>query len=425
MSAMSRDWDRRSVLRAAGGIAALGGLAGLTGCGSNNGRGGGGSGSGPALSQWYHQYGEAGTLQAAKRYAKAYTKADVSIQWIPGTGYPDKLASGLLSSSGPDVFEFHPNVAMVQAKQVVPLDDIIADAKSDFTDQDLKANSWDGKVYGIRMIDDPQFLYYRKSLLAQANVTPPTTLAELIDAAHKLTTGKVKGLYLGLKSDTVAQPLIWSTGQDLLTADHKVGFASDDTVEALKLLRELYKSGSLLQGPPTDYWDPSSIDQGLCAMQFGGLWSMPVIQKTLNDDIGILPWPKSVGAKARQVVYNGGWSTYVSAKSKNIDAAKEFVKWLWITNKAYQEDWCLSYGFHIPPRKSLAAKATKLQSGTAAEAVKIFNENGIYDDPAFTPAMQTALFDAVSNVAVSGKDPKAQLDTAVSRIDTELKKLFG
>jgi hypothetical protein len=82
-------------------------------------------------------------------------------------------------------------------------------------------------------------------------------------------------------------------------------------------------------------------------------------------------------------------------------------------------------GFHIPPRKSLAAKATKLQNGSAAEAVKIFNENGIYDDPAFTPAMQTALFDAVSNVAVSGKDPKAQLDTAVSRIETELKKLFG
>jgi multiple sugar transport system substrate-binding protein len=53
MSAMSRDWDRRSVLRAAGGIGALGGLAGLTGCGSDNGRGSGGSGSGPALSQWY------------------------------------------------------------------------------------------------------------------------------------------------------------------------------------------------------------------------------------------------------------------------------------------------------------------------------------------------------------------------------------
>ncbi len=47
----------------------------------------------------------------------------------------------------------------------------------------------------------------------------------------------------------------------------------------------------------------------------------------------------------------------VSAKAKDVEAAKAFVKWLWIDNTADQEDFNLSYGFHIPPRKSLAAKA--------------------------------------------------------------------
>ena len=55
----------------------------------------------------------------------------------------------------------------------------------------------DGKVYGIRMIDDPQFLYYRKSLLEKAGVQPPTTFDELIEASRKLDNGGVKGLYLG------------------------------------------------------------------------------------------------------------------------------------------------------------------------------------------------------------------------------------
>ncbi|MET9869259.1 hypothetical protein ABZZ16_24360, partial [Streptomyces sp. NPDC006386] len=57
MSASSNmNWDRRTVLRAAMGLAAAGGLAA---CGSNTGRGGG-SGSGKGLVQYFHAYGEAG-----------------------------------------------------------------------------------------------------------------------------------------------------------------------------------------------------------------------------------------------------------------------------------------------------------------------------------------------------------------------------
>jgi multiple sugar transport system substrate-binding protein len=117
---VSRVWDRRGVLRAAAGMAALGGLAA---CGSNTGRDSGG-GSGKTISRWYHQYGEKGTQQAAQKFAKAYAKATVNVQWIAGD-YDSKMTSGLLSSSGPDVFEYHPNLQMVKSKQIVPLDDII------------------------------------------------------------------------------------------------------------------------------------------------------------------------------------------------------------------------------------------------------------------------------------------------------------
>src|SRR5690349_14646158 len=69
--------ERRRVLAAGGGVALTAVLA--SACGSNTGRGGGGSGAG--LSQWYHQYGEPGTERAVKRYAAAYKKAHVSVQW--------------------------------------------------------------------------------------------------------------------------------------------------------------------------------------------------------------------------------------------------------------------------------------------------------------------------------------------------------
>ncbi|MFF5372767.1 ABC transporter substrate-binding protein [Streptomyces sp. NPDC013187] len=418
-SAGIRAFDRRTLLRASGVAAAA---AALAACGGNTGRGGS-TGGKAAISQWYHQYGEAGTQQAALRYAKAYPGANVSVQWIPGD-YNSKLASGLVSNNGPDVFEFHPDVQMAKSGQIVPLDDVIADVKSDFTEKDLVANSVDGKVYGIRMIDDPQFLYYRKSLLEKAGVEPPTSFDELIEASRKLTKDGVKGLYLGQKAgtDALASPLIWATGGELLTPDHKVAFDTPATVAALKQMRELYTSKTLLLGAPTDWWDPSAFTQGLTAMQWCGMWAMPGIQKALGDDFGIVPLP-AVGDKGRQIVYNGGWSTYVSAKAKDVDAAKAFVKWLWITKTDYQEDWCTSYGFHIPPRKSLAAKATKLKSGTAAEAVQLFDTKGHYDDPYWTQAMMTISQDMLNNAVVSGKNPESEVAKARTRVEAELKKI--
>jgi ABC-type glycerol-3-phosphate transport system substrate-binding protein len=115
-------------------------------------------------------------------------------------------------------------------------------------------------------------------------------------------------------------------------------------------------------------------------MQWIGMWAVPGMQKVLGDDIGVIPFPK-LDAQSKPAVYSGGWTQFVSAKSANIDAAKKFVKWLWLDKADFQEDWSLNYGFHIPPRKSLAAKASKLQSGVAADTVKLNQDYGHTDNP--------------------------------------------
>lgn len=413
--------SRRTLLRAAGGAAAAGALAA---CGSNTGRSGGGD-SGKTLSQWYHQYGEAGTQQAAEKYARAYQDAKVTIQWIPGD-YDAKISSGLLAGDGPDVFEWHFNYQLAKSGQVVPLDDIIADVKSDFSEVDLAANSLDGKVYGIRMIDDPQLFYYRKSMLAKAGIAPPSTIDELIAATKALTTKDVKGLFLGNDSGVgwAGTQVLKATGQDFLTRDNKIGFDTPATTDAMLKVRELVATKGLLLGAPADWWDPSAFNQGLCAMTKNGLWAMPAIQKALGDDFGVFPTP-AFGGSGKPAIYLGGWSTFVSAKAKDVDAAKKFVRWLWIDQQQHQEDWCLNYGFHIPPRKSLAAKATKLQSGPAAETLKLTEQYGWVDNPAWTQAMNTAFTDMASNVILKGAEPKGALAGAVRTVESELKTLFG
>ncbi|MEU6200074.1 sugar ABC transporter substrate-binding protein [Streptomyces sp. NPDC047061] len=421
MSAQSNNnWSRRSIFRAAAGMAAAGTLAA---CGGNNGRGGG-SGSGKQLTQMFHAYGEAGVEQALKGYAAAYKSANVTTQWITSSDYESKLFATLLTKSAPDVFEFHPQIQMVKSGQVADLSDIIDPVKDDFNPADIKSHTVDGKIYGVRMIDDPQFFFYRPSLFEKAGVKVPETLDELIEAAAKLTTSKMKGVFLGNDLHAIISPLIWSAGADTLDDKNQIAYHTPGVVEGLKKMRKLFTSGDLLLGAPTDYWDPSSLNQGLCAMQFCGMWAMPQFQKVLGDDLGVFPFPKTIDS-GKQSVYNGGWSMFVNAKGDNVDAAKEYVKWLWIDQKKDQEDFATSYGFHIPPRTSIAASATKLKTGLPAEGVKLFNEFGHFDNIGWTQAMIQASWDVLSNCVRKAGDPEKALDQCDTTVNRELKKLFG
>lgn len=382
----------------------------------------------PSLTQWYHQYGEAGTHDAVMRYAKDYTKANVSVQWVPGTGgeYPDKVRTALIGSNPPDVFELpQPTLDQVKAGQLEPLDDIINAVKDDFSPVSLKPLTINGKIYGIKMLNDMCVIYYRKSLLQQANIEPPTTFDELIEASKKLSTGDVKGLYIGSDAGVDAWQfnLGWSTGGDFLTDDNKIVFNTDRMAAAYEKLRDLKNSGGLLPDAATFWWAPDPFMNGTCAMQWCGLWAMPQVQEALGDDFGIIPLP-SFDAEGVPVTPFGGWAEMVAAQGPNVEAAKEYVKWLWIDSAEIQKDWNVGYGFHVPPRKSTAAETEELKSGPAAEAVEILDKYGKALSPIWTSAMGTALTDAVSLIINNNADARAELDKAADKCQSELDKLL-
>ncbi|MFI2199906.1 ABC transporter substrate-binding protein [Streptomyces sp. NPDC020192] len=410
--------SRRALLAAGAGA----GVAGLiAACGSNTGRGGGGSGT--ELSQWYHQYGEAGTQQAVQRYAAAYKKAHVTVQWRPGN-YDQQTAAALLTDSGPDVFEGSPTLDQIQGGQVVDLTDLLDGVKDDFNPAVLTPKTYDGRIWGIPQTIDMQVLYYRKSLLKDAGVTPPTTLDALVDAARKLSDSKVKGLFLG--NDGGAGVLggtpLYATGLQLVTEDGKVGFDDPAAARTLGKLHQLYADKSLLLGAPADWSDPSAFIQGLTAMQWSGLWALPQVQKELGDDFGVLPFPGD-GSAGRPSVPVGAYGAAASARGRHKEAAKEYVKWLWVERTDYQEDFALSYGFHIPARISLAKRATKLKSGPAADAVRFTTDHGYAQPLLWTPTAQTAYQDALSRIIRSGASPESELRDVVRKVSSELQRV--
>ena len=381
------------------------------------------------LSQWYHQYGEEGTEQAAQRYAEQYTTenpgVEVEMVWVPGDYEGTALPAALLTDQGPDVYEGHVSFAMVKAGQAEPLDDLLTEeVKADFHPNNLATNTVNGKVYAIKMIDDMGLLYYRKSMLSEAGINPPQTMDEVIAAATALDTGRVKGLFLGNDGGIAALNVLapQSAGTDFIDpATNKIILDPARTALAFQKLKEINDSGALLIGAPTDWWDPSAFNQGLAAMQWTGLWAMPAILAAHGDDVGVLPWPK-LDDQGTPVTFWAGWSEMVNPRgqNKNVAEAKKFVKWLWIDKTDLQQDWSLSYGFHVPPKQSAAAAAEPLKTGPAAEAVGFLNQYGKILPPQWTAAMGTMLNDSIANIIRNGADATAEVTSLIGKLQAEL-----
>ncbi|HLG77573.1 MAG TPA: sugar ABC transporter substrate-binding protein, partial [Ktedonobacteraceae bacterium] len=394
--------NRREMLRIAGG-AALGSAALLAGCGEATSSG---STQKITLNHWYSAAGEAGTKEAVLRYAADYSKAhpnvEVKVTWIPGD-YTTKLNAALLSPNPPDIFELGPGPTVdgVKAGLYASLDDLFTpEVKAGFHPQDISIDTVNGHIYGLKDLEDFTVLYYRKSLLQKAGVKPPTTLDELITASKALTTGKMKGLYLGndLGNFQMALMLPWSAGAGYLTADNSApAFNTPEVANAFLKARKLYQSGTLLNGAPTDWYDPGAFTSELCAMQFTGLWAYPTIAKAFGDDIEVLPWPAS-SENGKPAIWWAGWSQLISAKSKHIAEAKAYIKSLWIDNNSVQKDWNTAYGFHVPPRLDVVKSADTLKSGPPAEAADFLSKYGQFQGPYWNGAMGTAYGNAYSNV---------------------------
>jgi len=382
------------------------------------------------IQHWYHQYGEKGTYEAAVRYAEEYSKANpgvrVEVTWVPGD-YPAALNAALLTDKGPDVFELQ-NVTLdrVSAGQLAPLDDLFTGVLDDFNKSSMERVMIDGKIYGIPMIVDPQFIYYRKSMFEKAGLQAPKTMDELVAASKALDTGRVKGIYLSNDMGSYSQLLYLTTyaANTEFIKDDKVVVNTPQNVAMWEKKKELAASGSMLVGATTEWWDATTIIDGLAAMQWCGLWAMPGIVAALGaDEVGVMPWP-AVDATATPSVWLGGWNQSVNANSKNVDAAKAYVKWLWIENADVQLDWNLSYGFHIPPRASIAKNAKVLQSGPAAEVLAMLPLYGKATPNNWTIAMDTIYTDAHSAVLLKDANPAEQLAAAEIAAQKELDALL-
>ena len=198
--------------------------------------------------------------------------------------------------------------------------------------------SWDGKLYGVPIYAEVTILYYRKDLLAAANLSVPKTLDELEAAAAKLTQPpKTFGIALrGLRGEgmNVYPWTEWlrSYGGNFLGPNMEPVFNSPAAVEGTEHYSNLIRK----YGPPgsgTWGWDKvsSSFNAGRVAMIVESTAFYPTFidpkQSNIVGKIGYAVVP--AGPKgAYPANYSIGLAVAASVTDpKTLDAASSFLQW--------------------------------------------------------------------------------------------------
>lgn len=276
------------------------------------------------------QYWDAAIKRITDKYPDIKVKKLVS-PTADRTGYAKQL---LASGQFPDV------MIAVSPSGFAEAGDMYAWQPSelkDFTEPD--GGAINGKVYQLPAnTQSIPNVYYRKSMFATAGIAaPPTTYAQLLADSAKLKAEGITPFVVGGGKDAfpTVLPLTGTVATDVYrkTPDWMVRrragtvtFADPDFVGALAKVGDLAKRGYIDKHMVSlDYASTEqAFLQGKGAMYPMGSWFASAGDASpIKNDIGVFSWPTDDGAPLISEYTGGGLS--VSAKARNLDAAKTFA----------------------------------------------------------------------------------------------------
>ena len=212
----------------------------------------------------------------------------------------------------------------------------------------VKANSFNGKLYGIPLKADASLLWYRKDWFERENLEPPQNWDDLVAATEHFLAHSIKEKYgfeypLAFPGGTAGgeatvyslMPFIWSAGGEIFdpAAEHIV-LNSPGTRRALQFLRELTTSHNATSSEVINYGEYTTLNMlvnGKVAMALGGSHESDVIldlggwkDEEFNQRIGYVASPSAPGNSQASTV--GGTSYVILRQSSNPTLILEVLK---------------------------------------------------------------------------------------------------
>ena len=285
-------------------------------------------------------------------------------------GYDDKVNAAITNGGLPDVFTVD-GVAVAQyadANAIVPIGDYFKeDELADFNPSIIQQGTYNDELYTLGVMDSSVGVFYNKDMFEKAGIEPataekPWTLAQLEDAAKKLTTDDCYGITMSLdaKDETCIYfflPLIYSQNSSVLDEDGETaeGFLNGDaTKNVFNWIQEMADNGYASATPAEN-----SFELGQAAMALTGSWEPGNLAK-YDINWGLMPMPvydeNSTPASAC-----GSWTFAMSSNcsDEKKEGAAELIRFMTSTDASAR----MYEANAMPPARS-----------SAFEKIDAFNE---------------------------------------------------
>ncbi len=348
---------------------------------------------------------------------------------VPYAEQSSKLIAALSAGKAPDVYALDDILGPYFSDQGVWVDLTSKVAalpfKADLNEGQLKLGEWSGKQYMLPWVQDNSAMVYNKTLLKKAGVQVPTTWAEALDAAKKISA-----LGNGISGTTFAGgdsgmtmftwlPFAWMNGAQLTSADSRTAtIDSKQAAEALKFWQDLAKFAP--KGAPNyQYGDwYNGFSTGKVGFLFGGSWHVQALQNDNPDlDFGVAPLP--VPSKGKNTAtFAGGDILGITTQSKHQEEAWVFVQFL--LSEKVQADIVAQNG-SVPVRQSVADKNKYFEKEPRYKVFAYVAKYGVAPKAVNYNAITSIMSTIIPKVLSNEMTPEAALKSVNPEIQKVLK----
>lgn len=274
-------------------------------------------------------------------YNKSQDEVKVKLTSVPDAG--TVLKTRIANGEAPDVINIYPQNADFKGwaadGQFVDLTDE-SDILGNLNEGAAEAYAVDSKIYNVPLTTNVSGIYYNKDAFDKLGIEVPKSLAEFQEIVKKIKddgqTPFAEALGDPWTVNGYAQ-LAWiqsagspQAANDYLRFSDKGAIKSDEVTKNVAAYLDLLAGNGQSNSDGALYADTVAVfAEGKALMMANGSWALTVIKQQEPDfEVGFFPMPGLTADAPVMTVGAADMAVSISADSENIDASKNFVKYL-------------------------------------------------------------------------------------------------
>lgn len=370
---------------------------------------------------------------------QSFTEANPNItitrEAVNGDQMRDTINTAISSGTGPDVFNYDagPGYAgiLIEAGLIVPLDDL-ADQngwRDRIAPYAIQGTTIDGTLYGLPTTVDLIGVYSNDTLIAEAGLTMPQTLAELVTFCGAATEAGYIPMALSANPgwqtfhqfSMVVNAMLGPAGVGQILFENRGSWNTPEVIAAIDAYFVQLRDAGCFSDEVTalTFEDAAALFySGQALTMPTGSWEIPNVEANMPDfEVGFAPFPQIEGALCQCWVSGVGSAYYISAASEQQEAAAMLLAYLYSPETVTR--WINEANLFMPVQVDLAAAEVSplslsvletLQSGIAGETEFGYNVD-VLAPPAFNDMMLNG-FPAILNGDKTPEEQAADLQAA-------------